>query len=705
MILRRSRFIHLLPVGHDRVLVVHAISQLRLPADAQIAAMLAYFGDPREFPKAFDDLEAMLPGIARDIIERTVVDLLQREILTTKTPDEESAAIGAELSPTYGRDPEEMLDRYRRERKEGVTGYWAVEKSYGVATHPKPSTKLSLILLGDCDIQMEGGFLKEEAARRGIDLHVAASFPDDLSLLTEQAHDGVLVGALRARYLIAGDKEPGANAHDEFIAHARLLLDQLRASTKAPIFIDNLPEPTVQPLGLAERGLTGHRTRYRLANVALAELAETIADVTVIDTAAILASTGSAALIDDAQVSFDHFGSPGWLLQRPDREKAAVYGIFPDLQPLADSLGGNPYARETLMASAHLDAITTVMGLGRKKCIILDLDGTLWPGVLAETGSPFAWTPEISGNFSYIGYYFGLHEALKALKKRGLVLACVSKNDEATVRELWKYEDHYPKDRLLTLDDFVTVRINWDDKVSNINSIAAELGFALDAFLFIDDNPVERDRVRQMLPTVEVWGEDPLSFRRRLLTDPRLQLPIITAEAGNRSALVKAQLDRQKFGAEKMSEADYIASLQISLDIEALDPSSPKLARVEELFQRTTQFNTTGQKFTSGDLSKLIETGIGQLYAMTVSDRFGDHGLVGAIAIMDGEILGLAISCRVLGMGVEHRFVQYVIAELTGKAAELYGRIIETPRNLPVRNIYRDNGFVEERPGLWTRTL
>ena len=77
--------------------------------------------------------------------------------------------------------------------------------------------------------------------------------------------------------------------------------------------------------------------------------------------------------------------------------------------------------------------------------MIVDLDGTLWPGVLAETGSPFAWTPEISGPFSFIGLYFGLHEALKSLKKRGVVLACVSKNDEATVRELWKYPDHYPK--------------------------------------------------------------------------------------------------------------------------------------------------------------------------------------------------------------------------------------------------------------------
>lgn len=701
MILRRSRFLHLIPVGEARVLLVHAITQVRLPADPAIAAMLAYFEEPRAFPGAFDEIATLLPDVPREAIEATVVDLFQREFLTPKSPEDEIATIGASLSETYGRDPAEALDRYRRERKEGVTGYWSVEKAYGIRS-TAARAKLGVILLGDCDIQMEGGFLKAEAETRGIDLTVAASFPDDLSLLAERPHDAVIVGALRARYLIAGEKPVGVAAHEDYIAHAHHLLSAIRSTTTAPIFIDNLPEPTVEPLGLAERGLTGHRTRYRLANVALSELAAGLPDTYVIDTDAILAGSGNERLVDDAQVGFDHFGSPGWLLQRPEREKAAVHGLFPDLAPLTAALDGDPYARERLMARAHVDALVTVSGIGRKKCVILDLDGTLWPGVLAETGSPFAWEPEISGNFSYIGYYFGLHEALKALKTRGIVLACVSKNDEATVRDLWHYPDHYPKHRVLTLDDFVTTRINWIDKPTNIASIAEELGFALDAFLFLDDNPVERDRVRQMLPDVEVWGEEPLDFRRRLLTDPRLQLPVVTAEAASRTDLVKAQLGRKQLEATRgaMSEADYIASLQIEIAIEALPADSPKLPRVEELFQRTTQFNTTGLKPTASDLASRIASGTATVFAMQVRDRFGDHGLVGAIVVAGGEILGLAMSCRVLGMGVEHRFLAHVIAESGGT---LTGRIIATARNLPVRNIYRDNGFTEIEPGLWSR--
>jgi FkbH-like protein len=708
MILRRSRFVHLLPVGQGRTLIVHAISHMRLPADSDISALLEYFSKPRRFPEECDAMAALFAKSAdsssaglRDAIERTIMELKSRQILTEMTAEEELAAIGDELSVKHGRDPAEMLENYRRKAKEGGAAYWAVGASYGLEDFSATRRRVDAVLLGDCDIQMEADFLRREAARRGIDLHVAATFPDDVRFAEEHKHDVVFVGALRVRHLVAEDLGNGLNPHAAYMAHATELLTKLREITPAPILIDNLPEPTVQPLGLAERGVKGHRTRFRLTNVALAELVVAFPDVYVVDIAATLAAVGTERMLDDGQVGFTHFGSPGWMLQRPESEKAAVHGIFPDIAPLAHALGGDAYGREAVTAEKHIDALVTVMGIGRKKCVILDLDGTLWPGVLAETGSPFAWTPEVSGAFSYIGLYFGLHEALKSLKKRGIVLACVSKNDEATVRELWKYPDHYPKQRLLTPDDFVTWRVNWDDKVGNIRSIAEELGFALDAFLFIDDNPVERDRVRQRLPEVEVWGEDPFGLRRRLLNDPRLQIPIVTAEASSRSELVKAQIARQQLRTETMGEAQYIEQLQIKCAIERLLASSAKLQRLEELFQRTTQFNTTARKFSSGELSALAADPDARLFAMEVSDRLGEYGLVGAAVIVGGEIVGLAISCRALGMGVEHRFLRHILNEMKESSVPLSGRIIPTSRNIPARNIYRDNGFTEAEPGLW----
>jgi FkbH-like protein len=702
MILHKSRFVHQLPVGADRMLLVHAVSHLRLPVDARVARLVDHFERPRSLPDEYDDL-AKLMGCERAVLESCVKTLIERSVLTERSPEEELADIAAQLSPTHGRDPIELLERYRRELKEGSASYWTAGTAQGLSDLGGAKKRLDVILYGECDIHMEADFLRREAARRGIDLRVAATFPDDFAFASEHKHDAVLIGALRARHHIADDLAPGQTAHHaQYVAHARLIIERLRGRTAAPILIDNLPESTVQPLGLAERGLAGHRNRFRLTNVALADLVENFTDVYVVDVAAALAASGSARMVDDAQVGFTHLGSPGWLLQRPESEKAAVHGIFPEMTELARALGGDPYGREAVVARVHVDALAVVLGLDRKKCVIVDLDGTLWPGVLAETGSPFAWDPAVSGVFSYVGLYFGLHEALLCLKRRGIVLACVSKNDETTVRELWKYPEHYPRQRLLTLDDFVTWRINWNDKVDNIRAIADQLGFALDAFLFIDDHPIERDRVRKRLPEVEVWGENPFDLRRALLEDPRLQLPRITAETAARTDLVKAHLGRQQFRAEVLDEAAYIASLNVQCRIERLGPGAP-FGRVAELFQRTTQFNTTGRRFSAAELTALVSDPEVYVFSLHVADRFGDHGLVGAAVVANSEIVGLVMSCRVLGLGVEHTFLQHIVDVFKEKLDALRARIVATPRNIPVRNIYRDNGFVAEEEGLWRR--
>ncbi len=696
MILRRSRFVHQLYFGSNRYLIVHGIKNIRVPVDREVNTLLDFFAEPRRIP---DDAEALgkIVPYSRDVIAGSIAALLERGILTEKTPDEELAATATELSATHGRDPADMLERYRRSIKEGVDSYWAAESAHTLTDIGAVRKRVDALLFGDCDIQMEASFLQKEAAERGIDLRVSATFPDDVRFAGEHKHDIIFIGALRTRHFMTDTTLPGQDAHALYISQTQKILEQLRVQTSAPILIDNLPEPTVQPLGMAERGMDGHRARFRFANVALEQLVSTMPDVHVVDVAAALGAAGSERLLDDGLVGFTHFGSPGWMLQRPELEKAAVHSLFPDTAPLAQMVGGDPYIRENVLSRTHIDAMVTALGIGRKKCVIVDLDGTLWSGVLAETGSPFSWTPEISGTFSYVGLYFGLHEALLCLKKRGVVLACVSKNDEATVRELWKYPENYPRERLLTPDDFVTWRVNWNDKVENIRSITEELGFAADAYLFIDDHPIERDRVRQRLPDVEVWGEDPFSLRKRLLNDPRLQLPVITEESAARTTLMKAQLQRQQFHAETMNEEQYRASLKIKCVIDRVT-SEAKLSRIEELFQRTTQFNTTGRKFPVSELKALLSNPAAHIFSLHVSDRFGDHGLTGAAVIVDGEILGLVISCRVLGMGVEHRFLQHIIA---GVKQPLDGKIIETLRNIPVRNIYRDNGFSETESGFW----
>jgi FkbH-like protein len=160
---------------------------------------------------------------------------------------------------------------------------------------------------------------------------------------------------------------------------------------------------------------------------------------------------------------------------------------------------------------------------------------------------------------------------------------------------------------------------------------------------------------------------------------------------------VKAQLDRQRSRQDVSSEADYLASLNIQCRIEPATGQSD-LGRIEELFQRTTQFNTTGRRFPAGELAALLD-GPARAFSLQVTDRFGDHGLVGAAVVEADEITGFALSCRVLGMGVEHRFLQAVLETVGGPS--ILGRIIETPRNNPVRNLYRDNGFIQRADGAW----
>ena len=705
MILNRSRFLHIVPLDSDRRLAVHAISHLRLTIDAEIDGILDYFSRPRQMPEDMAPLVESL-GLPLDTVLNTVAALMDRGLITDRSPEEELQDIADALSPTHGRDPDALLEQFRRVRQEGAHPSWATGEALGVAALKGDGRRLDLLLFGECDIQMETDFLRREGARRGLDLRIATGFADDVSLAAERAHDAIIIGALRARrtVVMGTAEEIGGDPSWLYVMEARNLIEQLRAVTSKPILLDGLAEPTVEPLGMADRGVLSHRNRFRRTNLALAELVEGFDDVHLIDTAAALGAQGLNNFVDDGLMSFTHFGSPGWLLQRPDSEREAVFNVFPDLAPLADALDGDPYGREAVMARTHVDRLITLTGHDRKKCVIVDLDGTLWPGVIAETGAPFAWTPEISGQYSFAGFWFGIHEALKTLKSRGVVLACVSKNDEHVVRELWTYPDHYPKDRLLTLDDFVTTRINWGDKAANIASIAEELGFKTDAFLFIDDNPVERERVRERLPEVETWGENLFEVRRRLLSDPRLQLPRITAEAAGRTDLVKAQLKRTEARATFVNETDFLSALGVETNVERVS-DGPKMERIAELFQRTTQFNTTGVKPSFGDLVRLASEG-GGVYAASVRDRFGDHGLSGAaIVSADGVIVGFAMSCRVIGLKVEPTLMDQIAEDFREKVSELRAQIIPTDRNAPARNLYRDTGFEALEDGWWSRSL
>jgi FkbH-like protein len=706
MLLRRSSFVHLIDLADGSALALHAVSQLRLTVTRQVATVIGAFDVPRESEEAETALAASL-GADAATIGRCIALLTERGILCAEDDAAERVSVTRELSPVHGRDPATQLDRYRRTHLEGSDPAWAVAAPLALSAQAL-TRRLDVLLLGDCDVQMEADFLRQEAARRGIDLRVAASFAADVDLAGERRHDAVIVGALQARHAIA----VGEARHHEgdparvYVDAVAALVDRLRVLTDAPILIDGLPEPTLQPMGMADRGVHAHRNRFRRANLPLAEFVGTRPDILLVDVAAAFGAVGAAALVDDWLVSFTHFGAPGWMLQRPESELKAVHKQFPDLQPLADMLGGDPYQREQMMARVHMDMLSIVLDLDRRKCVIVDLDGVLWPGVLAETGKPFAWEPEISGPNSYAGLYFGIHEALLTLKRRGILLACVSKNDEATVRELWRYTQAEPRHRLLRPEDFVCTRINWQDKAENIRAIAEELGFALDAFVFVDDSARERERVRQALPQVAVLGENLFTLRRSLLTDPALQPLHVTAEAAERSNLMRAKLQRARLRIDMPDEQEFLDSLQVSCRTKHLVATDDAaLARVSEVFARTTQCNATGRRFSEAELRGVIGRADGRVMALWMRDRLADHGLVGAAVMVAGEILNLVISCRVIGLGGEARLLAALAADPGDGVRLLTGRIVPTGRNLPVRHLYSGNGYAANGEQDWALAL
>ena len=186
MILRRSRFLHQIPVGDGRILLVHAVSQQRRVVDAGLIAIINFFAMPRALPEEFAALTKLTPASPEGLVN-LLSALTDAEILTSKTADEELTEASAAFSPTHGRDPAALVDAYRRERKAGVETYWSAGAALGAEDLAKPKRPIAALLFGDCDLQMEADFLRREAAARGVDLRVAATFPDDLRLAGERS--------------------------------------------------------------------------------------------------------------------------------------------------------------------------------------------------------------------------------------------------------------------------------------------------------------------------------------------------------------------------------------------------------------------------------------------------------------------------------------------------------------------------------------
>ena len=356
------------------------------------------------------------------------------------------------------------------------------------------------------------------------------------------------------------------------------------------------------------------------------------------------------------------------------------------------------------LADEYLRFIKPLKGRARK-CLVLDLDNTLWGGVVGEDGPHgIALGQEAPGNA-----YRAFQEAILALAKRGVILAIVSKNNEADAMEVL---EHHP-DMVLRPQHFAALRINWIDKATNLRSIAEELNIGLDSLVFVDDNPAECALVRERLPevlTVEL-PDDPARYRAMLLSLTDFESLTLTEEDRQRGQLYAQRRERQKWEAAHEPEGaglgDYLADLGLVVELAEADEFA--IPRVAQLMGKTNQFNVTTRRHGEAAVRAFAAAEHARVYSARVRDRFGDHGLVG-VAILTREedntavweIDSLLLSCRVLGRGVETALLSALAAEARSQGGTiLRGIFIPTAKNTPAREVYGSHGFVRvgEREG------
>jgi FkbH-like protein len=330
------------------------------------------------------------------------------------------------------------------------------------------------------------------------------------------------------------------------------------------------------------------------------------------------------------------------------------------------------------------------------KCLVLDLDNTIWGGVVGDDGVAGL----VLGQGSASGEaYVAVQAYAKALAARGVVLAVCSKNDEAVARSA--FTDH--PDMVLRLDDIAAFVANWQDKATNLRAIAKALNLGLDSLVFVDDNPAERELVRRELPMVATpeLPEDPALIPRCLADAGYFETVTVTAEDRSRSRMYGANAARAELEAQATDLEAYLADLQMQLRWAPFDRIN--LPRIVQLINKTNQFNLTTRRMSEAEVAGLIEAPDVLALQFRLKDRFGDNGIIAVViaramadeaAVLRYQIDTWLMSCRVLGRGVEAATLNVLAAQARARGAgRLVGVYRPTERNGMVADHYAKLGF------------
>ncbi len=350
-------------------------------------------------------------------------------------------------------------------------------------------------------------------------------------------------------------------------------------------------------------------------------------------------------------------------------------------------LGKIPFGNEVFKAAVRdiKAALRGMLGYARK-LIIVDLDDTLWGGIVGDAG----WQNLVLGGHHHIGEaYADFQQALKSMQNRGILLAIVSKNEEQIALEAIK---KHPE-MVLKLEDFAGWRINWQDKVQNIIDLMTELNLGPQSAVFIDDNPSERARVKESLPEVLVpdWPEDPLFYPATLLGLRCFEMPSLSREDLTRTTMYLSENKRRELKKTVSSLEEWLTRLAIRVQVEELHPAN--LPRATQLLNKTNQMNLSTRRLSEAELMAWAEQDPHRLWTLRVSDKFGDAGLTGIVSLeiqdRSAQIVDFILSCRVMGRKIEDAMLATAIHHALSLGIEnVYARYIPTSKNKPCLDFF-----------------
>jgi FkbH-like protein len=537
---------------------------------------------------------------------------------------------------------------------------------------PKPPPEgfsiFRLLLVSNRTLSFLAGDLEAVCLSRGLVVEAVETDYDAVRALAMGAaeppagrFDAVLL-LLDAAFFPAGaqllDREGEAAAFAALSAEFDAVADGLRSRLQAPVVAATVPVPPELRLSSADMAVAG--TQLRQVAQINAHIAERAAagGVVMFDLAALAAQIGAAAFFDPVR-------------------------FFQAKTPFALEAGA-------VVADA-LTALIAAMTGRTARVLALDLDNTLWGGVVADDGVAGI----VVGQGSPEGEAFlAVQQYALELRRRGVALVACSKNLEEIARE--PFRSH--PDMLLREEHFSAFLANFDDKATNLARAAAMLDLDPSAFVLLDDNPAERERVRSALPWAMVpeLGDDPAHFVRLAMASGYFEHLPLTADDTARVAAYQARADAKALQASIGDYGVYLASLEMELAIAPFDAIGR--ARIAQLIQKSNQFNPTTRRYSEPEIVAMETDPACIAWQVRLKDRFADHGMISAIVVRTAAevwtIEGWVMSCRVLERGVEAAIIgQLTLLAAQAGVREIVGLYRPTPRNGLVRDLYPRLGF------------